>query len=703
MGEKTMSTESPLKWYQRAFRRVVIDMHLSAWDETFLSEFDAHNYVEMLKLAHAQSAVVTAHSCVGYFSYPTKVGEIHPCLKGRNLFGEVLDLCHQNDIKVVAICVLIFDRWAYDHHPEWRIVVEDGHEVRNHLGFGLVKNPRHGLCCPNAPGYRAYIQAMAAEIPTKFDVDGIRFDMTLWPAVCYCQHCQKRYADEVGGELPRIVNWKDPEWIRFQHKREEWLLDFAEIATVAARKAREGISVEHQSSTYLFDWSVGVTHHLAKYSDFLQGDFYGDALQGSVVRKLLYNLTENLPYGFETSFCERIEDHTNFKSRELLSVKAHAAIASGGAMIYIDALDPLGTLNRATYERVRDIFEEIQPYEGYLGGEFCQDVGVYLSTISKFNPDDNGKHANDPHLSSESPHLKAFWAICQTLISNHIPFGVITQKDLPRLSQHRLILLPDVLLMEEFEAEAFRTYVSNGGNLYASKYTSVTKADGSQGNDFLLADLFGVSLRGETHEDYTYVQPVTDHENLFPGYSQKYPYGLSSTQMMVAPAAGTEILAKIVLPYTNPQDSDQFVLIHSNPPGVETEYPALTFSHFGKGKVIYAAGTLETAVNQNFLKKIIDLFDLSFSFKAQAPGCVEVTLFHQSDQRRYLVNLLNFQKDLPNIPVTGIKVWIKLMDKKPVRVIALPQEQPLPFVVEGDYVQVKIPQVETLYMLALDY
>ena len=698
-----MPSEPPFKWYRQAFRRVVIDTHLSAYDEKFFSEFDAQNYVEMLKLAHAQSAVVTAHSCVGFFSYPTKIGEMHPCLKGRNMFGEILDLCHANDIKVVAICVLIFDRWAYDHHPEWRIILEDGQEARNHLGFGLVKNPRHGLCCPNAPGYRAYIQAMATEILTDFDVDGIRFDMTLWPAVCYCQNCQKRYADETGGDLPRIVNWKDPEWIRFQHKREEWLLDFAEIATTAARKARPSASVEHQSSTYLFDWSVGVTYRLAKYSDFLQGDFYGDALQGSVVRKLLYNLTENLPYGFETSICERIEDHTNYKPKELLRAKAHAAIASGGAMIFIDALDPLGTLNRATYERLRDVFEEIQPYERFLGGELCQDVGVYLSTISKFNLDDNGKRANDPGLSSEFPHLKAFWNVCQALILNHIPFGVITQKDLPRLSQYSVILLPDILLMEEAEAEAFKGYVGNGGNLYASKHTSLINADGTQGGDFLLADLFGASYLGETHETYTYVAPVKGHETLLTGYSQQYPYGLSSTQIMVIPSDRVEVLGKITLPYTDPEDSNHFVSIHSNPPGAATEYPALIFNHFGKGKVIYASGTLENAVNQNFLKNLIDLFNPSFSFKAQAPGCVEVTLFHQSSQKRYLINLLNFQKELPNIPVTGIKVWVRLMSKKPVRVIVLPKEDPLLYEIQGDYIQVTIPQVETFCMVAVDY
>jgi hypothetical protein len=699
----TMAKEPLQKWYQHAYRRVVVDMHLAGWDETFLSEFDAHNYVEMLKLARARSAVVTAHSCVGYFSYPTQVGEMHPCLNGRDLFGEVLDLCHQNDIKVVAICVVIYDRWAYDHHPEWRIILEDGQEAREHLGFGLVKNPRHGLCCPNAPSYREYIQAMATEIMTRYDVDGIRFDMTLWPAVCYCPHCQKRYQDETGEALPRIVDWTDPKWVRFQHKREEWLVDFANLATTAARKVRPGASVEHQSSTYLFDWSVGVTHHLAKHSDFLQGDFYGDALQGSVVRKLLYNLTENLPYGFETSFCERIEDHTNFKPRELLSAKAHAAIAGGGAMIFIDALDPVGTLNRATYTRLKGVFEEIEPYERYLGGDACQDVAVYLSTISKFNPADSGKRANDPSLTSESPHLTAFWNAGQTLLTNHIPFGVITQKDLPRLSQYSLILLPDILLMEEAEAEAFRAYVANGGCLYASKTSGLVRADGVKQADFMLADLFGVTFQGETKEAYTYAAPVKGYENLLAGYSQKYPFGLSSTQMLVAAGPGTEVLGTITLPYTDPADNNHFAWIHSNPPGIATRYPALTLHKYGKGRVVYASGALENAVKQNFLKAIIDLFNPSFSFKAQAPGCVELTLYHQPEQKRYRINLLNFQKDLPNIPVTGIKVWVKLNGKKPERVTVLPQAKALPFEIDGDYVRIRVPKLETFCMLAVDY
>ena len=80
-------------------------------------------------------------------------------------------------------------------------------------------------------------------------------------------------------------------------------------------------------------------------NDFLQGDFYGDALQGSFVRKLLEDLTPSRPFGYETSFSVSLQDHTARKSEALLEAKASAAIADAAAFIFIDAIDPVGTVN----------------------------------------------------------------------------------------------------------------------------------------------------------------------------------------------------------------------------------------------------------------------------------------------------------------------------------------------------------------------
>ena len=53
------------QWYQHAWRRAVIDMHIPDWDEKFLSQFDPDQYVAMLRQSRAQSVVMYAPSHVG--------------------------------------------------------------------------------------------------------------------------------------------------------------------------------------------------------------------------------------------------------------------------------------------------------------------------------------------------------------------------------------------------------------------------------------------------------------------------------------------------------------------------------------------------------------------------------------------------------------------------------------------------------------
>ena len=39
----------PNQWYHRAYRRAVVDQHITDHDPRFLSQFDAAEYVRMLK------------------------------------------------------------------------------------------------------------------------------------------------------------------------------------------------------------------------------------------------------------------------------------------------------------------------------------------------------------------------------------------------------------------------------------------------------------------------------------------------------------------------------------------------------------------------------------------------------------------------------------------------------------------------------
>lgn len=682
-------------WYKNVYRRNCIDMHITDDDPSFMARFDAENYVEMLARAQAQSAVLYAHSHVGLCYYPTQIGPMHKGLKGRDIFGEVVDLCRRRDIAVVGYFSLIYDTWAYRNHADWRIIGANG--------MGVADESRYGVCCPNSP-YRDRTAAMLSELCANYDLEGIRLDMTFWPAVCYCPHCQKRFADEVGGDLPRVIDWEDPRWVAFARKREEWLVDFAALQTRTIKSVNPHLSVEHQASTYPHPWRFGVTTKLARQNDFLQGDFYGDALQGTFVRKLLYNLTPNRPGCFETSIGVDLRNYTALKSEPLLRAKAYAALADMSAFLFIDSIDPAGTLNPVVYERMGRIFAETKAYEPYVGGDLCQDVAVYFSTISKCDFADNGKAVDDPRLSATSPHIDAAVSVCKTLIDNHIPFGVITRENLGALARHAIIVLPNVLMIEEDEAAALRDYVRAGGHLYASKYTSLITADGRRHKDLRLADVFGVTYEGETKEQFTYIAPAEGQEALFGAYTRLHPPGLNGAQIMVKARPGAKVLGTLALPYTDPADPARFASIHNNPPGVYTDRPAIVFNEFGAGRAIYVTGDLENAdPHRDVFLNLIRLLAEPFSFAADAPKSVEVTLFHQPEQRRFIVNLINFQKELPNIPVDGIKVRVRLDSRTPRQLLLLPEEKSMPYAVENGYLAFTAPRLETFAMFALDY
>lgn len=682
----------PARWFERAYRRAVIDMHIPDWDEQFLSRFDPEEYVRRLVQSRAQSVVCYAHSHVGLFNYPTRVGRQHRGLKGRNIVAELIERCHARDIAVVLYASLIHDRWAFDTHPEWHMQRHDG----THYGEGS----RYGVVCPNSP-YRDYVRAWVSELADLFDVEGFRFDMTFWVGVCYCPHCQRRWADEVGGQMPRTVNWLDERWVSFQHKREEWLADFAALATRAVKDRRPHATVEHQASTYPLNWTFGVGAPLVAQNDFLQGDFYGDALQGSFVRKLLGALTPHRPFGYETSFSVELRDHTGSKSEALLEAKAAAAIADHAAFVFIDAIDPVGTVNPRPHERMGRVFDRLRDYYAHLGGERVQDVAVYYSLESKFSLKGNGRPIGQADTSDA--HTASSMQAARWLIGHHLPFGVATRRSLDRLRDLKVLVLSNVNLLDEAEAAALRDWVRAGGCLYASGGTSLVNRRGHLQKDFLLADVFGVSLRKADWEDRDhYIAPTPAGQRFFADFDARYPAFVKGYGLEVEAHPGAEVLATTTLPWPAARPT-QFSSIHSNPPWVPTPNPEIVFHRFGQGRVIYCSSVLEAveSLGDTFVR-LIRFLNADYRFEVQAPAVVEATMFWQPERRRYVLSLVNFQKDLPNLPVSGIRVRVRLPGRRVRAVVSLPGGRPIRPARTGGGVAFTAPRLQTLAMFAMN-
>jgi hypothetical protein len=288
--------------------------------------------------------------------------------------------------------------------------------------------------------------------------------------------------------MPKVVNRTDERWVALQRKREAWLGEFAAVCTETVKAVKPHASVEHQSSTYPLSWNNGVASPLVAHNDFLQGDFYGDALQGSFVRKLLASLTPSRPAGFETSVSISLQDHTARKSEALLHTKASAAIVDAAAFIFIDAIDPVGTVNPHAHARMGRVFDRLMPFYGELGGERVMDVGIYYSLESKFDMRQNGRSVVDVDSGADT-HTRSSMQAARWLISNQVPFGVVTRRNLDQLSRLKTLLLCNVHHMDETEVTAIREWVRSGGNLYASAGSSLVTTQGQRQSDFMLAEV----------------------------------------------------------------------------------------------------------------------------------------------------------------------------------------------------------------------
>jgi hypothetical protein len=695
-------------WYAQSYRRNLVDMHIDDWDESFLSKLDPRHYVAQLKTARVRSAMVYANSHIGLCYWPTKSGQMHRGIRGRDVFGEIVELCHKEGIDVVAYYSLIFNNWAYEHHPSWRILYDGGIASRDIPPLG-----RYGVVCPNNAEYREFVDRQVKEVCERYALEGIFFDMTFWPGVCFCPACRERYGREVGGEMPSTINWQDPQWVAFQKSRQEWLLDFAAFASGTAKKYAPGISVEHNSAPLTQPWFLGTTIGLRDHNDYIGGDLYGGFAEQSFICKLYHSITPNQPFEFMTSRCyPNLRDHTTMKRKDMLEVHAYLAMAHNGAFFFIDAIDPVGTLNPRVYETMGQIFGRSQEYEPYLGGDLCQDVAIYFSLDSKMDPEDNGKPANLG--GNKVPHLDAALGAARTLREMHIPFGVISRNSLQdAATRHKVILLPEVFVLSEEEADALRAFVESGGGLYASGRTDLA----------LLADVFGVSTEGETAETVTYITPTPRGRDLLAGIDPRYPLSVSGPstslggsslegavgtgrQVKAKAAAADDVMATLTLPYTDPSDTRKIASIHSNPPGIATDYASVVYHRFGKGRAIWVAAPLEMAVQQPhkeaFAQMVRTLAAAPFSFEVDAPPAVEVIVFHQPDRKRFLINLVNEQELLPPVPVRDLAVRIRLDGRRPVRAALLPEESALPFRVTGGCVEVVISRLDVFQMVLVD-
>jgi hypothetical protein len=128
---------------------------------------------------------------------------------------------------------------------------------------------------------------------------------------------------------------------------------------------------------------------------------------------------------------------------------------------------------------------------------------------------------------------------------------------------------------------------------------------------------------------------------------------------------------------------------------------------FGKGKAIWVAAPIESRREAVYARIITHLLRRALSgpyqFEVETHRSVEMTLFHQADRQRLLVSLLNAQTELPTIPVGATVRVLVPGQRKPKRVLQLPDQKELAFERSGPYVQFVVSPFKILAMAVVEY
>jgi hypothetical protein len=666
-------------WYKNSFRRHLCDMHIDDWNDEFLSKFSPEEYLENLKKAKVDNAMLYFQSHVGLCYYPTETGKMHRAFLGReDMMRRLVNMCRENNISVTGYYSLIYNNWAYDNHPEWRMK-EPNYGKEEKLEFTSVKVRRYGRCCPNNPGYRAFVSKQIKEILNYFEVDGMFFDMLFWPRLCDCDYCRSRFKNETGFDIPQSgEDWTNSLWLLHLRKRREWLGEFAQSITDEVKEYAPNISVEHNVARSTEPTGMtACAEGVLDACDYVGGDLYGGFYRQSFTCKFYRNITKNQPFEYMFSRCEpNLTKHTVTRSVDAMKCLAFLTIAHHGATLVIDAIDPVGTLDGRVYERIGQIFEMTMPYEKYLVGDMIEDVGVYYSMRSKFNAHDE-------------PYTNFTGAVnsVKIMIDNNICCGVTG--GFHDINKYKLVIAPCLTGEDEYDFDRIEDYVKNGGHLYISGGDC----------DELVNRFFDISHTGRTREKVVYIAPSEKVKKAFGWFNSEYPLHFDGSAPIMEGMNKNEVLATLTLPYTA-QDTSKFASIHSNPPGIKTDIPAIAATSYGKGMVLWSALPIEAVdvayqYGDVFIGLLREVFGIEQTVYSDAPENVEIVAFTNNNE--ITVSSVQQCNGKKSYATDSFTVFVK-SDKKPKKVLCIPSEEECGFSYENGSIKYTVESMKIFDM-----
>ncbi len=682
-----------MSWYDTSYRKLFFDFHSPGTTEGLAAAFDAERWADRVQEANAQAVSVFTKCGYGYSFYRKgSIRYVHPHLpEGLDMLEQQIASLHKRGIRAIGYYHTFNSEPIARDHPSW-------------IERDAQGEPRERSICLLSPLLDEWMLPHIEEIVTLYDVDSMFFDGTYAHTPCYCEACQRRFAQATGGLA--IPSDKDgPNASRYL----AWQLRaFQEVR----KKICDAIHRHRPEVVVSFNWAYAPrTPEVAPESvGALVADImpHDQVFEGSYFSR--YWSTLGRPFDVMNSAFLQWWGDWGCKPAVAMQQEVATTLANGG-LTWIgyqmtQAFDVADGVMREMGKTLAFV-KEREPL--LVGVEPVPNVAVLHSTATHFTQDEPRAWVDEK--GPRGAH--------RVLTESMIPYHLVNEAGLQaRLSEYEALILPDQRYLPQELAKAIHNWVSAGGIVLATALTGTLDADLQPTGSFALEDLLGVRYEGRYDRTHAYIE-VTD-PRLGEG-TLDMPHLTEAPFAFARPVAdNVQVLARLRRIYLR---SDGAALLRWSPVGADSGYPAITLRPVGAGWAIYIAGDVFRAYhakNQWNLKHIVaNLLRMTIEqplVRVDAPAWLEVAVMRQdaehspTDDDRTLVHLVNHHGDRPVggnnycleqvLPVSNVTVRLRRREK-PNRITLEPDGIEPAWEYADDVTTIQVPQVSIHCAIAI--
>ncbi len=634
--------------------------------------------------------------------YPSKLPHQHPSpwLAGRpggDLIGDALQEAHSRGVRLLSrMDFSKLHRDQLENHPDWFFVSPKGERQ--------IFNGTYATC-PSGPYYQEKSFEAIGEVLDRYPVDGFFFNMFrytttdyagVYHGVCQCVHCQRRFQEFAGMDLPTEEDWCNPaypKWLEFCRRN---LADLAGRirAFIKERNPECCLLLRHNPDVIMHEVNNAVDRPLPLWP-YWAGEAAREARTAYPERPMVINAVMflDIPYRFTAEQPGLVGLHI-------------AQNMAQGVNLWAYVLGTTEQPDRKNYAMVKRMFTFHKEHEGYYAGLRS---AARVAVVSSLRSEElYGKEDGQAKVQRERR------GVFRALLESHIPFDILPDEQLAaadrdgRLAKYRALVLPNVAALREEECTVLDRFVEAGGGLVATYESSAYDAEGRPRLEMGLRCLGAESITarreapGEMRAAYLRINRRED----LPGFDLTELVHLDKAFLHIEQREGAipSLLMIPPAPYGPPEKCYW---------EIETQEPGLVWYRYGKGQTAYFAfpiGALffdhSLPEHRGLLAEAVKRVAGGAQVETDAHPTVEVSVGQQEGAGRMMVHLINYSGHSDRsyheaIPMRDITVAVEAPETV-TKAAALVSGQELLITREGGKVRFVLPEIGLFEAVALE-